>query len=128
MSESVTIRYEEADAETWYLSPPRAARFGPDGKPADGDWLHFDLTNGSRRREALVIPKILERKRLRRSVMAAMAAWREDEYPLPCIRAYVYGTVTYEDGGKRRGLSLLLVDLEGTVRGIHPVEIPEGAR
>jgi hypothetical protein len=85
----------------------------------------FVMTCGDRTRQAFTTAEVQQSPQLRKSVYEHMAAWGTDGPEGPELRLYAKGKVPKGDGTWHRGLSLLILDLDGTMVGGFPVPLAE---
>lgn len=82
----------------------------------------LELRCGDMLRVALLTDEIAPDETRVKSVAVNMARWDDDAQFIPAVRLYVWGSIGFTDGTTRQGLCLLVVDLEGTVSAMLPIE------
>lgn len=83
----------------------------------------LELRHGDMLRVALLSSEVAGDDTRVRSVAANMAAWDDESQYIPAVRLYVWGSVWFTGGTTRQGLCLIVVDLEGTVSAMLPIEL-----
>jgi hypothetical protein len=83
------------------------------------------LTCGDMTRTAMMSDEVALDDYRVKLVAANMACWDDEARFVPAVRLYVWGLLSYADGTTGTGLCLLVVDLDGTVSGMFPIESSE---
>lgn len=99
--------------------------FGPPAEFGSESYRTLILTCGHLSRVAMLSGNVADDEARIKSVAVNMARWEDEAEDVFAVRLYVWGLMAMHDGTSRAGLCLLIVDLDGTVSGMLPIEMLE---
>lgn len=99
--------------------------FGPPAELGSENYPTLVLTCGDKTRVAMLSSTVVEDADRVKSVAVNMARWEDAAEDVMAVRLYVWGLVGFADGTSRTTLCLLIVDLDGTVSGMLPIDMLE---
>lgn len=98
---------------------------GPPAELGGEDYPTLQLVCGHLSRVAMLSGDVADDEARVKSVAVNMARWEDEAEDVFAVRLYVWGLMAMNDGTSRAGLCLLIVDLDGTVSGMLPIEMLE---
>lgn len=101
--------------------------FGPPAELGSERYPTLILACGHLSRVAMLARTVADDPDRVKSVAVNMARWDDAAEEVFAVRLYVWGLISMVDGSSHEGLCLMIVDLDGTVSGMLPIDMLESS-